>query len=103
VNGTNKGNDKLPSQNKGISVSRKGVLVTAFGDDPDGNKGILLRLWEQTGKAGEVTVQLPRDMKLKFAIPVNLRGEIKGKKLSIKNSSLSIALKAYEPVSFILQ
>jgi hypothetical protein len=100
---TNKDHSNLPAQNTGISVSRKGVLVTAFGDDPDGNTGTLLRLWEQAGKAGQVIVQLSPDMKFKWAIPVNLRGEITGKKILIKNSSLSIALKPYEPISFILQ
>jgi hypothetical protein len=93
----------LPMQQSGITVSHKGVLVTAFGTNPDGNKGTLLRLWEQAGKTGPVTVQLPRNMKLQYAVPVNLRGEIIGNKWRVKNNAITIALKAYEPVSFILQ
>ena len=40
--------------------SRTGVLVAAFGPDPDGvNKGSLLRLWDQSGTTAEVAVTLP--------------------------------------------
>ena len=38
----------LPVSQTGLSLSRPGVLVTAFGDDPDGNPGTLLRVWEQS-------------------------------------------------------
>jgi len=49
----------LPLTQSGVSVSRPGVLVTAFGDDPDGNSGTLLRTWDQSGVAGQLTVELP--------------------------------------------
>ena len=42
---------KLPKAQAGLSVSRPGVLVTAFGQNPDG-AGMLLRLWEQSGTSG---------------------------------------------------
>ena len=35
----------------GIELSRPGVIVTAFGEDPDGNTGTLLRIWEQDRKS----------------------------------------------------
>lgn len=93
---------KLPSQQTGISVSRKGVLVTAFGEDPDGNKGTLLRLWEQGGISGNVTVNLPKGTTYTKAIPVNLRGEVIGNQIVFSNNKLTFSLKAYAPVSFIL-
>ena len=93
----------LPSQNTGIAVSRKGVLVTAFGTDPDGNNGTLLRLWEQSGISSLVTVSLPAGMKVNYAIPVNLRGETAGKKIQVRNSNLQVSLKAFSPMSFILR
>lgn len=93
----------LPAQKTGISVSRKGVLVTAFGEDPDGNKGTLLRVWEQTGVSGEVNIDLPNEMRVKFATPVNLRGVITGKKLAVAQNKLTVRLKAYEPMSFLLE
>ena len=49
---------KLPKTQSGVSVSRSGVLVTALGQNPDG-QGTLLRVWDQSGEAGELTVTLP--------------------------------------------
>jgi hypothetical protein len=43
------------------------------------------------------------NIKVKYAVPVNLRGEKIGDRLIIKNNAMTVALKAYEPVSFILQ
>jgi hypothetical protein len=94
---------KLPPQQTGIAVSRKGVFVTAFGDDPDGNKGTLLRVWEQGGISGKLTVTLPKAMKVLRAIPVNLRGEKEGDQIKIISGKLEFNLGAYAPASFILQ
>lgn len=93
----------LPSAQAGISVSRKGVLITAFGADPDGNKGTLLRIWEQAGISSTVNIQLPKNMKLKYAHLVNLRGEPTGKKIPIEKNSLTVLLHANQPMSFILE
>lgn len=93
----------LPAEKKGVSVSRKGVLITAFGADPDGNKGTLLRVWEQAGTSGEVNIYLPNEMKVKFATPVNLRGVKTGKKMPLAQNKLRVWLKAYEPMSFLLE
>ena len=56
-------------------LSRRGVLVTAYGDDPEGNPGTLLRVWEQSGLSGNLVVTLPHGLKATRATPVNLRGE----------------------------
>lgn len=93
---------KLSMKKEGLSISRASVLVTAFGENPDGN-GTLLRLWEQGGTSGKVTVKLPKGSAYSKAIPVNLRGEIIGKHISISNSTLSFSLPAYAPASFILE
>ncbi|MBX3256453.1 MAG: hypothetical protein KF862_20115 [Chitinophagaceae bacterium] len=93
---------KLPAMQEGLSVSRKGVLVTAFGSNANENKGTLLRVWEQAGADAPVTIRLPRSMKIKYAVPVNLRGEITGKKISVKNNSFTVLLSKFSPMSFIL-
>ncbi len=93
---------KLPVQQKGLSVSRPGVLITAFGANPDG-EGTLLRVWEQTGVFGELTVELPKESKLTKATPVNLRGERTGESIQIKDTKLTFELGAYAPLSFVLE
>jgi hypothetical protein len=96
------GNGKiLPSKQSGLTLSRKGVLVTALCANPDGNPGILLRLWEQAGEKGKLEVKLPGNFKT--AIPVNLRGEKIGDPLKIRRNKLNFELNAYAPASFILQ
>lgn len=94
---------KLPPLQKGISVSRKGVLVTAFGEDPDGNKGILLRVWEEAGVRGKLKVILPKGINVTKAIPVNLRGEKTVGAIEIASGSFEFDLGAYAPKSFILK
>ena len=93
---------KLPSRQAGLSVSRPGVLITAFGANPDG-KGTLLRIWEQAGVSGNAAVKLPKGMKFKKATPVNLRGEKIGKTRSIWFGKLKFELGAYAPASIILE
>lgn len=93
----------LPMVRSGVSVSRPGVLVTAFGADPDGNAGTLLRVWEQTGISGKLTVTLPEEMEVSSALPVNLRGEKKGEAIPVKSGKLQIELGKYAPASFILR
>jgi alpha-mannosidase len=94
---------KLPGSKAGISVSKTGVLITAFGEDPDGNKGTLLRVWEQAGNSGMISIVLPAGRKFRKATPVNLRGEVNGKSINIVNRIFSFTIKAYGPASFILE
>jgi hypothetical protein len=90
---------KLPASHAGLSVSRPGVLVTAFGQNPDG-KGTLLRLWDQSGEAADLEVTVPGNFKT--AIPVNLRGQKAGAPLPIQGGKLRCKMRAFAPVSFVL-
>jgi hypothetical protein len=103
VYATGSGN-KLPAEQSGISISRKGALVTAFGENPDGD-GTLLRVWEQAGVSGGVTVTLgaPGDSPgFASATPDNLRGEKTGVAVAVKDGKFSFKLDAYAPASFVL-
>jgi alpha-mannosidase len=94
---------KLPVTQAGATVSRPGVLLTAFGADPDGvNQGTLVRVWDQSGATGPLTVTLPAGLAATTAAPVNLRGERDGEPLPIKDHAFTIGLHAYAPASFIL-
>ena len=92
----------LPAAQSGLTLSRPGVLVTAFGPDPDGNDGTLLRVWDQSGVNGDLVVTLPAGLKVTQALPVNLRGEKNGAPVLISAGKLNVDLKAYAPASFIL-
>jgi hypothetical protein len=86
----------------GIELSRDGILITAFGTNPDG-KGMILRLWEQAGISGKVTVKLPQGMKATRITPVNLRGESIGKSEPFGPGGFETDLKAFAPVGFLLE
>ena len=90
---------KLPSVQAGITLSRKGVLVTVFGKNPDG-AGTLLRVWEQAGTSGELTVSIPQGFRR--ATPVNLRGAGAGQPVNVGLGKLNFNLPAYAPASFVL-
>ncbi|MCU7552614.1 hypothetical protein OCK74_26075 [Chitinophagaceae bacterium LB-8] len=93
---------QLSPTKSGISLSRKGVAVTAFGANPDG-RGTILRLWEQAGVSGKLTVSLPAEAPFTFAQPVNLRGEKQGQKIPVIKGKFSVDVPAYTPVSLILE
>jgi alpha-mannosidase len=92
----------LPAEQSGITTSRKGIQVTAYGTDFDGNPGTLMRLWEQGGVSGELTVTFPSGATFATAAPVNLRGENTGKPIRVKAGKLTFNLGAYAPASFLL-
>ena len=77
--------------------------MTAFGADPDGHQGILLRVWEQAGVSGTITVTLPDGLEVSKAMPVNLRGETRGGPVQMKDGAFTFDLHAYAPASFLLQ
>jgi hypothetical protein len=93
---------KLPVTKTGLSLSRRGVLVTNFGPDPYSDR-TLLRVWEQAGKSGSLTVKLPADFHAARAVPVNLRGEPAGDAVKIANGSFTFKLAAFTPASFQLE
>ncbi|MFA6126713.1 MAG: hypothetical protein WC699_05370 [Bacteroidales bacterium] len=89
----------------GISLSRKGIRVTAFCPNPDADLGVpgtLVRVWEQSGQSGEVELSLPTGFKATSAQPISLRGEKIGKPVKIRQGKIGFYLKAYAPVSFVL-
>ncbi|NLU90636.1 DUF5054 domain-containing protein [Chitinophaga sp. Ak27] len=91
----------MPASKSGLALSRKGVLVTAYGDNPDG-EGTILRLWEDAGAAGECTVNLGKDSGVKAVIPIDLHGTSAGKRINVNNGMFSFKLNKYAPASFLL-
>ena len=91
----------LPASRRGLELSRKGIAVTAFGTNPDG-VGTVLRLWEQAGQSGKVTVRLPEAASAKQAQPVDLRGRPVGKPIPVRNGSFKVEVGAFAPVSLVL-
>lgn len=91
---------KLPLAATGVSLSRKGVLLTAYGDNPDGS-GKLLRVWEEVGQAGKCKVTLPSKHN-GVAQPVNLRGVPSGNPIAIREGVFQIELERFAPVSYLI-
>ena len=92
----------LPITAEDLSLSRKGVLLTAFGPNPDG-EGTLLRVWEDSGQSGELTISFPKQMQAVSAMPIDLRGRGMGKRIKIVNDKLTFKLGAFKPASFLIQ
>ena len=91
---------KSPLVTEGISLSRKGILITAFKNEADGK---LLRLWEQAGKSG-LCIVLLEGSKYKKAYLCNLLGEIiDDKGIEISDNSFQFITKPNQPISFILK
>ena len=93
---------KLPVTKTGLKLSQRGVLVTLFGPDPYSDH-TLLRVWEQAGKTGSLTVTLPADFAATSAVPVNLRGEPAGEPVKIRHGAFTFKLGAFAPASFRLE
>jgi alpha-mannosidase len=91
----------MPPTQNGLELSRKGILVTAFGTNPDG-PGTLLRLWEEAGQSGTVKISLPEGMKARQAQPVDLRGRPVGQPIPVRNGTLKVQVDAFAPASFLL-
>jgi hypothetical protein len=96
----------LPASAPGLAVSRPGVRLTCFSQNRDG-AGTILRVWEQSGEGGEVTVTFPAPCPFTEAQPVNLRGEAiagaAGSAVKLTGGKLTFNLNAYAPASFILE
>lgn len=92
----------MPANQSGLELSRKGILVTAFGANPDG-PGTLLRLWEHAGNSGSCRVTLPGGVNIQSAQPVDLRGQPIGDKIKVKRNKFKVDVKAFAPVSFVLE
>jgi alpha-mannosidase len=91
----------LPPVQSGLELSRHGVLPCAFGPNPDG-PGTILRLWEYAGWSGQCHVHLPASLKARSIQPVDLRGRPVGQALVVKDNSFTLDLRAYAPVSVLI-
>lgn len=92
---------KLPETATGLTLSRSGIEVTSFTDNPDG-EGYTLRLWESLGSSREVTVTLPKGMRASKATPVNLRGEKIGSAVPIRSENFTFFIKGHAPATFVI-
>ncbi len=89
-------------ENRGLTLSRAGVEVTAFGPNPDG-PGLILRLWEQAGRDGACAVQLPAGMKVARVRPCDLRGRpVTGEEPELHEGSFTVNLRHNAPATFLL-
>ena len=91
----------MPPTTKGLTLSRKGVTLTAFGPNPDG-EGTVLRLWELAGSSGDCAVTLPEAMKVKSVQPVDLRGRPVGEPPPLRDGKITVPIKAFSPLSLRL-
>jgi hypothetical protein len=95
------GSGELSQQ--GITLSRKGILLTAFKKLP-GQEGMLLRLWEQSGQNGSCLITLPEGSAFTKAYRCNLRDEIiDSVGIPVENLSFQMDIQANQPVSFVLK
>jgi len=92
---------QLPATQSGIGLSRRGIALTAFGPNPDG-EGTILRLWEQGGRSGPCTVTLPAGLNVSTIQPVNLRGITFDNEIPVKDGQFIFELNAYAPASFLI-
>lgn len=91
---------KLPVTKSGLTLSEKGILVTAYGKNPDG-EGTLLRLWENAGKDRACEVTLPNQIN-GIAQPVNLRGIPEGSPITIQEGKFRIYIGKFAPASVLI-
>jgi hypothetical protein len=92
---------EYPVSQTGISLSRKGIVLTAFYELKEST---VLRLWEQAGKSGLCTINLAKNSGFKRAYPCDLRYNIiDSKGIDIVNDSFVYTINANQPVSFILK
>jgi alpha-mannosidase len=91
----------LPPTRHGLEVSRKGILITAYGTNPDG-PGTVLRLWELAGQSGTAKVRLPEGVSAKQMQPVDLRGRPVSQPIPVRNGSFKVQVGAFAPVSLVL-
>jgi alpha-mannosidase len=92
---------RLPVVQPGLELSARGLLVTAFGPNPDGG-GTLVRIWEKAGKSGKMTITLPSASGFTQAQPVNLRGAQTGAPIPVNGNKIEVTYNPYQPLSLIL-
>ncbi|MBI5834433.1 MAG: hypothetical protein HZB16_19215 [Armatimonadetes bacterium] len=90
----------LPASAAGLSLSRRGIEVLALGANPDG-EGTLLRVWEQAGTSGPVTVSLPGSWRT--AQPVDLRGTPVGAAIAVEGGRFTAQVRGFAPAAWVLR
>ncbi len=98
----NDSNGSLPAVQEGLRVSRKGVLVTALGTNPDG-AGVVLRLWELAGHRGPCTLRLPDGLAGQRMHAVDLRGQAVGEPAVVPGAEYDLLLKPFAPMSLLFE
>lgn len=91
----------LPPEQAGLELSRRGVLVTAFGPNPDG-AGAVLRLWELAGQSGPCTVRLPAPLRPATVQPADLRGRPVGSPTAVSDGVFTLDVPAWAPATVLL-
>jgi hypothetical protein len=90
-----------PLSQKGISISTKGVLLTAGYESKEGS---LLRFWEQAGNQGICKVSLIPESNFQRAYPCDLRNRITDHEgIEIVDDTFSFQMHAFQPASFVLK
>lgn len=96
---SDKPNGELPAYYEGLKLDRKGIYMTALQKNED---DLLLRLWEQAGMGGEVTITLPESFRYKKAMLCNLRNVKLGKEIKITGQKLRLSIDANAPATLLL-
>jgi hypothetical protein len=95
---------RLPAEQSGLTFSRPGIQLVAFGGAADAGTTVL-RVWEMAGLTADLTISLPGTFTT--ATPVNLRGEpiagAAGAPVPIVGGKLTFPLGACAPASFTLK
>ncbi|MDR2704324.1 MAG: hypothetical protein LBC02_00955, partial [Planctomycetaceae bacterium] len=89
----------------GIRTNRKGIKVTAFGEDADSGK-LMLRMWEMSGQGKDnpqIEVQLPPDLNAQTVTPCDLRNRPIASPIPVNNGNFKIDLKPFSPVNLIVE
>jgi len=97
-----KSGGSLPASQTGLKLSRRGVIVTALGPNPDGD-GLILRLWELAGKDGNCEITLPEGMDARTVQPCDLRGRPQGETVPVRNGRFTVAMSHFAPVSLLIR
>ena len=91
----------LPPEATGLQLSRRNVLVTAFGVDP-GTQRLMLRLWEQAGRDGPCVIILPKGLAVQAVQPRDLRGRSVGRPLAVQADRLQVDVRHNAPMNLEL-
>jgi hypothetical protein len=95
------GAGRLPVSEAGLELGRRGVKITAFGQNPDGT-GLLLRLWEEAGSARPCTVRLPKSIRAESVQPCDLRGRPVGQPVKVVKGGFELAMQPFAPMSVLI-